>query len=173
MKTLHGVMIAGIAGAFAVAALLAATSLQSGQSIATGGAKNAGATGAKEAATAIPIDASQAPARFEEIPTPGVFERARSVGFTLDVAPGGADSVLVAVEPCWLERQLPELPTDYRDLLEPDALICADGICLAGRGMTNDVLKAKSSANTSVVDPVTARISYVRNPDCAKPTAAP
>jgi hypothetical protein len=173
MKTVHSVMIAGLAGAFAVAALLVVTLGQPPVAPKTASTGETFPIATLPAATAIPINQGELARAARVMPTPGVIERAAELGYTLEAKPVADDSILVAVAPCWLKRPLPELPVDYRDLLSADAYVCTNDLCLAGRETTHETIQAQIGMTPKIIDPTLAKISYVRDPNCLAPTAAP
>jgi hypothetical protein len=164
MKLSHGLMVAGfcaVAGVAAIGAMLLAAPRTESQAAAP--RQNVEVT-----ATPIPVDLSQVTERYDAARyQPTFLERAKADGFTLTPRALDAGEIVVDVEPCWLQRPLPDLPTDYRDMLDPAALVCNGALCLAGR----DTQRADGA--DSIVDPLKASIRYRRDPDCAAPTPAP
>jgi hypothetical protein len=169
MKATHAWMVAGLTVAALGAAAIIATVMTGARVI------EAAAQSAQVTATPIPIDTTQLEnMRFDASRYEPVFlERAKADGFTLKPRAQSAELVIVDVEPCWLERPLPDLPKDYRDLLKPGALLCEGTSCLAGYPTDGASATQTTAANQIIVDPLEARISYQRDPGCIAPTPAP
>jgi hypothetical protein len=172
MKSSHGLMLAGIAVAALGAAAIVATVLAQPARVQTGASA---AQIAEVTATPIPIDLTQVGGLSINAGDvePQFMQRARSDGFTLSPRAVGNDQVIVDVEPCWLERPLPDLPRDYRDMLKPGALVCEGAMCLAGRPLDSAAGAQSVDASKTIVDPLGAQISYKRDPNCVAPTPAP
>jgi hypothetical protein len=172
MKSTQGLMLAGIAITALGAAAIVATALSQPQRTQTA-ARAVQITDVT--ATPIPIDLSESGSLSIDVTNaePLFLERAKADGFTLSPRAQSASEVIVDVEPCWLERPLPELPRDYRDLLKPGAMLCEGGMCLAGRPLDSASLAKPLDANQVIVDPLSAQISYQRDPNCVAPTPAP
>jgi hypothetical protein len=92
----------------------------------------------------------------------------------LELSVRADNTVVVPVVPCWRQDALPALPSDYRDLMKPGALVCGPEACLAGYTPAGQTpVQPASDQPQRVVDPAQARLVYQRDPNCIVPTAAP